>query len=406
MIKKYDCIIAGAGLAGFAAAVGASKAGAKVLLFDRMPGVGGTAVYTITPVLSGWSNKCICNNAGLLLADKLKQYNAFDWRGTKIVTDEDSLQRAMTDVLQEHNVDILCGATLCRVERKHDRICSVKLMTSGGLLEFSADNFVDATGDAALSLLAGAETIVPAEDESMTKTLMFKVRNVRNFDKEEVVKLFNEHVSEFPVKIQNAFMGLPLIDKDEVLLNLTAVTGNAADPAELSRMYNELTLQIAPVMEFLKKHIPCFANAVVSKIAPVTGVRYTRSVRGLRTLTMLDIHNPQMPPEPVAFCGNYIGGHYIKHFSSPWGNEINGNPAVPYGAIRAKGVSNLLTAGRIIDVEPQIISAVRLAAECLATGQAAGIAAALGVPDYQTLYAELDRQECLEWLKEMKEKNN
>ena len=113
-----------------------------------------------------------------------------------------------------------------------------------------------------------------------------------------------------------------------------------------------------------------------------------------------------MPPEPVAFCGNYIGGHYIKHFSSPWGNEIKGNPAVPYGAIRVKGVSNLLTAGRIIDVEPQIISAVRLAAECLATGQAAGIAAALGVPDYQTLYAELDRQECLEWLKEMKEKNN
>ena len=400
-MKRYDCIICGAGLAGFAAAIGASQAGAKVLLLDRMPGVGGTAVYTITPVLSGWRNKSICNGAGILLADKLRQYNAFDWRSTKIVTDEDSLQRAMTAVLQEHNIDILCNATLCRVDRQNDRINSVTVTTAGGLLEFAADNFVDATGDAVLSLLAGAETIVPAEDESMTKTLMFKVRNVKNFDRDEVVKLFNENVSEFPVKIQNSFMGLPLIDSDEVLLNLTAVTGNAADPAELSRMYNELTIQIAPVMVFLKKYIPCFANAVVSKTAPLTGVRYTRTVRGLRTLTMMDMHNPQMPPEPVAFCGNYIGGHYIKHFASPWGNEIKGNPAVPYGAIKVKGISNLLTGGRIIDVEPQVISAVRLAAQCLATGQAAGVAAALGVPDYQTLYTELDRQNCMQWLKDI-----
>ena len=29
-MKKYDCIIAGAGVAGFAAAIGAARAGAKV----------------------------------------------------------------------------------------------------------------------------------------------------------------------------------------------------------------------------------------------------------------------------------------------------------------------------------------------------------------------------------------
>ena len=50
-MKKYDCIVAGAGLSGFAAAVGAAQAGAKVLLLDRLPSVGGTAVYGLTPIL-------------------------------------------------------------------------------------------------------------------------------------------------------------------------------------------------------------------------------------------------------------------------------------------------------------------------------------------------------------------
>ena len=191
-------------------------------------------------------------------------------------------------------------------------------------------------------------------------------------------------------------MGLPLLDKDEVLLNLTAVTGNAADSDEMSRMYDELVQQIAPVMEFLRANIPHFSDAVVTKIAPVVGVRFTRTVRGERTLTMADMHNAETPPEPVALCGNYLGGHYIKQYNSPWGKEITGNPAIPYGAIKVKGIANALTAGRIIDVEPQVISAVRLAAQCLATGQAAGIAAALGVPDYSVLKKELDRQKCMQ----------
>lgn len=398
-MTTYDCIIAGAGLSGFAAALGAAQAGAKVLLLDKMPAAGGTAVYAMTPVLSGWQNSTIGDAAGKILADELKKNNSFEWRRNRIVTDEDSLQYAMTNVLKNSGIDTLFSATLCGAETKDGKISSISAMTIGGLKKFTAANFVDATGDAVLSLLAGAEIIVPEDEESMTKTLMFKVRNVKNFDRETVVNLFKENADKFPVKIVDAFMGLPLLDETEVLMNLTAITGNAADPAAYSNMHDELYKQIAPVMDFMRRNIPCFADAVVSKTAPAVGVRYTRSVKGLRSLTLDDIHNPEMPPEPVAFCGKYIGGHYVKQYKSPWGYEVSGNPAVPYGAIRVKGISNLVTAGRIIDADPKVISAVRLAAGCLATGQAAGIAAALGIPDYDTLKKELERQNCLDWLK-------
>lgn len=117
-----------------------------------------------------------------------------------------------------------------------------------------------------------------------------------------------------------------------------AAGGSSAEPEVLSGMYKMLYGQIEPIMEFLRRYIPCFADAVVTKVAPVVGVRYTCSVRGLRSLSMDDMHNPQMPPEPVAGCGCYIGGHFIKGYSLPRGKEITCNPAVPYGAIRAAGL--------------------------------------------------------------------
>ena len=396
---RYDCIVAGAGASGFAAAVGAAQAGAKVLLVDRMPAAGGSAVYTMTPVLSGWRNDSWGKAVGSMLAEKLQKYGACDWRVCRLVTSEDYLQKAMMEILEDFYVDTLFNATLCGVSCSDDRIEKISVMTSGGIREYSAANFVDATGDAVLSRLAGAEIIIPDDSESMTKTLMFKVRNVHGYDRDEVKALFKEHIGDFPVKIQDSFMGLPLLCEEEMVLNLTAVTGNAADPEALSRMYKELCDQVGPIMDFLRRYIPCFADAVVTKLAPGVGVRYTCSVRGLRTLSMDDMHNPQMPPEPIAGCGSYIGGHFIKGYSSPWGKEITGNPAVPYGAIRAAGLKNLLTAGRIIDVDPRAVTAIRLVAQCLATGQAAGIAAALNVPEYDVLFRELERQGCVDWMK-------
>ena len=195
-------------------------------------------------------------------------------------------------------------------------------------------------------------------------------------------------------------MGMPLIDKEEVVLNLTAVPGNAADPEQYSAMYRELFDQIAPIMDFMRKYIPGFADAVVSKVAPQVGVRYARSVVCCQRLTVEDMFNPEMTPEPVAFCGSFIGGHFIKQFESPWGAQVTGKPAIPYGALRVKGVENLLAAGKIIDVEPRAISAVRLAAGCMSSGQAAGIAAALNVPEYPVLRKELERQNCMFWLEQ------
>ena len=392
-MKKYDVIIAGGGVSGFAAAIGASQAGARVLLFDRQPSVGGTAVYAMTPVLGGWK----ADRKGGGVADMLKEYleerNELIWRGNNADTEEECLQDAMLALLEEAHVDMLFDAELVSAKCADDRICSITVKQNSELLEFAADNFVDATGEAALALIAGALTTVPPVELSMTKTLMFKVRNIRSFDKVSINKRFRE--KEFPIPGQDKFMGTQLLRDNEANLNLTAVVGDASLPEERERMYRELQNQVPVIVEWLRKEFPEFAELEVVRVAPILGVRYTRSIVSRRQLVLADMQNSEPPPEPVGFCGSYIGGHYINGYSSPWGHVITGRPAIPYGSLRSANINNLLACGRIIDVDPRVISAVRLCVNCISSGQAAGIAAALDIPDYEVLAEELKRQKCL-----------
>ena len=392
-MKKYDVIIAGGGVSGFAAAIGASQAGARVLLFDRQPSVGGTAVYAMTPVLGGWK----ADRQGGGVADMLKEYleerNELIWRGNNADTEEECLQDAMLALLEEAHVDMLFDAELVSAKCADDRICSITVKQNSELLEFAADNFVDATGEAALALIAGALTTVPPVELSMTKTLMFKVRNIKSFDKISINKRFRE--KEFPIPGQDKFMGTQLLRDNEANLNLTAVVGDASLPEERERMYRELQNQVPVIVEWLRKEFPEFAELEVVRVAPILGVRYTRSIVSRRQLVLADMQNSEPPPEPVGFCGSYIGGHYINGYSSPWGHVITGRPAIPYGSLRSANINNLLACGRIIDVDPRVISAVRLCVNCISSGQAAGIAAALDIPDYEVLAEELKRQKCL-----------
>jgi len=54
---------------------------------------------------------------------------------------------------------------------------------------------------------------------------------------------------------------------------------------------------------------------------------------------------------------------------------------IPYGALLPLGVENLLTAGRCISGTHRAHASYRVMAICMATGQAAGIAAALSLKE-------------------------
>ena len=392
---EYDVVIAGAGPAGFGAAMGAARMGKKVLIFDRNSGPGGVASYCGCPVFSGLRSFVPEESGGAagIFASSM-QNNSMIWGDVKLNSSEFSVSLIMTRLLKQAGVDMLFYVELTDVELCCDTITSVTVTGCGKHITIKGKSFVDCTGDAVLAHMAGAETVTGSAEETMTKTLLFRVTGVENYNRELCVKAFEE--GNFPYSHQDRFMGTPVGEKGEdFLLNLTAVSGCAQDPFELTKMDMELKEQLPVVLEWAKKTLPGFANCHLVAVAPVIGVRGGRNIVGGEQITENDLRENTPVAEPVAIGKRTYGEHYVKTFVAPWAFWKGGGPReVPYGALRSVNITNLAAGGRGIGIEPKAVSAIRLMPVCIATGQAAGIAAAMGFPVYAELRQELVRQKC------------
>jgi hypothetical protein len=63
--------------------------------------------------LSGWPKAVLGNAVGGMLGEELKKLNAYEWRVNKIVTNEDSLQSAMMNILQRQSTYALRSTAGC-----------------------------------------------------------------------------------------------------------------------------------------------------------------------------------------------------------------------------------------------------------------------------------------------------
>ena len=393
---KYDVIVVGAGAAGFGAAMGAAQAGKKVLLVDRNSTPGGSTVFSGTPVFSPYlaPEKHPFRGVFAQFTEQVKERALINPYNHAWNVSEFDTALFMTRMLKGAQVDMLFYATLTDVHCSGDKIEKITLLCSGKKLDMTADFFVDTTGDAILSQMAGVPLLEPQEDECMTKTVLFKVTGVKNFDKKKLAELFPQ--LEFPYPWQDRFMGGPAgPDGEDILLNLTAVSGDALDPFDLTRMDMELREQVFNICDWMRKKLPGFENARPVFVAPQIGVRFSRCIVGKEQITCDDLDNDTPVSEPVAWGKRSYGDHFTKTFQSPWRKCNIGLRAIPYGALLPQKVANLAVGGRCISMDPKIATAVRYAPCCMLTGQAAGIAAALGIPSYDILRSELEKQNML-----------
>jgi hypothetical protein len=255
--------------------------------------------------------------------------------------------------------------------------------------------FVDATGDAELvSRAGGAVRDFPIE-ESMTKSLLLRLGGVRGWDRAELTKRYRAlyETGKAPFPSQDRFMGMAMINPGEVSLNFTLAVGDALSAGELTRMDAELREQALTTLGWFREHMPGFEDAFLMEAAPRIGVRAGRAIVGRRTLTVEDIENGNPVSDPVAVLRRRFGGHGIRRFADGAHGGDAGAQGLPYGTLLPADLRNVVAGGRSISAEPFAITAVRLMATCMATGEAAGVAAALAAREgreiAQVPYAEL-----------------
>ena len=176
--KKYDVAVAGAGIAGVAAAVQAAREGKKTVLLEKTIFSGGLAttglVYIYLPICDGNGHQVSFGITEELLKLSLK-YGPGDipanWSREK---DAPEVQRyrcifspaaymlALDEFLIENGVDVWYDTLVAAVEKDDSGLRAVIVENESGRGRIEAKCFVDATGSALLARRAG----LPIFDEN------------------------------------------------------------------------------------------------------------------------------------------------------------------------------------------------------------------------------------------------
>jgi hypothetical protein len=166
--------------------------------------------------------------------------------------------------------------------------------------------------------------------------------------------------------------------RKEVCLNTTRVGGiDGMRTGDLSASLATLSDQVWQCSEFMRKNIPGFENAAYSGIASRVGVRETRRIEGLVSLTEQDVLEARKREDGIG-----KGSHHVDIHQSGTGQvripvKDGGSYDIPWGCLVPRGVANVAAAGRILSADRGAHGSARVMGPCLAMGQAVGTATVL-----------------------------
>ena len=388
---ETDVLVVGAGSAGCAAALAAARQGRAVTIVDRLGFLGGTSTAVLDTFYAFYTagenpRKVVSGVADLpvdaLLARGLARIrpNSFG-SGNGVTYDPETLKIVWTRLLFDAGVRVILGAQFVDAHLARDRVTGVTLAAKGGLLTVEARAVVDASGDA--DVVASAQGVFQSDTElQQPATVTFRMTGV------DMPRFRAEGRPRLPELLEaGRAAGLDLPGRGgsmhesgapgTVLTALTRVEQPAFDRPEDSGSA-ELAgiLQVDDWVEFLVRFVPGFADAALSAISPMAGVRESRRVLGTQTLTEDDVLAGRRRDEQVAVCGAPIEDlAWVATRWVPGGGD--GAYGIPFGALVPVGLGGIAVAGRCLSATHAAHASARSMATCMAMGQAAGTAAAL-----------------------------
>lgn len=414
--KRYDVVVVGGGFAGAAAAIAAAREGKKVRLVEKYNCLGGAACYDlVNPFMRYWAwaneektEKKVLS-AGLFgeIVEKLGAMGALK-PGNNTCFNEEYLKLILNRMATEAGVDLLYQTTVVGVKKNGNKIGAVTVSNVSGTYDIEGDVFIDATGDANLSHLAGVPYKVGRESDGLCQpmTLCFRLGGVD-------LKLFQEtraginplyNKLQEQGKIKNPRENVLIFQNvaDGVLhFNTTRIVKldptNAEDVTKAEIMARE---QVFEMVDFLRENFEAFKNCTLISTGMQIGARESRMIVGEYTLTQEDLLACTKFEDGIAACNYDIDIHSpdgagTSHYYFPTGAYYT----IPYRTLVPKNSENLLVAGRCISATHEAQASVRIMSTVCTLGEAAGVAAAVACED-KTAVKDVDVQKVRSLLRE------
>lgn len=422
VLMEADVVVVGGGTTGPVAAIAAARRGKRVVMIERFGSLGGILTLGLNTKPSGalvgglpleiWNLARSMRGAG-------SDYMALTKTGeVKIAspTDPEIMKMLLTRLCVESGVQILFETFVSGPRVENGAVTGVIIENKGGRQFVAAKVVIDCSADADMAAKAGAPFVMGSggtQQKMQPVSMYFTMNNVdikrlahwaRTSDDIPARAIpdtdpgldfglwltgFNKTMQRFQqetgIKLQRENITLKTAG-GLMYVNGTRVTGiDVFSPTEFTKAIVECYRQIEAVARCLCERVPGFENARIGQVSPVLGVRETRHVRGEYTLTGPDSLGGKRFDDSIAADASALDIH------DPKGTDVDFQSLppyeIPYRCLVPLTVEQLLVAGRCISADHVAHARSRNMPACMATGQAAGVAAAIAVEEGTTVRA-------------------
>ena len=391
---QCDVLVAGGGSAGLAAAVASARCGARTLLVERHGCLGGMVPVAFVHSICGLYRLAdqpepVLANPGFPSEFARRLLSSGGAYGP--------VRMGRVDVLLHDPAAFsgLCGRIVGETPNLEVRfetevtgavggasIRSVEISSRGLLQTVEPKAVVDATGDAVVTSLSGAGFEMENSARLQRPAFIFSLQGVDPGAVGEAGRMKLAHrwvaairAGQLPPEALGAMLRL---SGDVVFVTLDLEGAQGMDPTSpvcLEALRSEGHRLALLIAGFLKENVDGFSKSSISAFPLQVGIRESRRMLGRYRMEADDLgvrfeDEVALATWPMELRERANGARLRF--------PANGEPGgIPLRALRSNSMENLFGAGRCLAGSHEAQASLRVIGTCLATGEAAGIAAAL-----------------------------
>lgn len=363
VVDTADVLVVGGGPSGVAAAIAASRSGARTILVERYNHLGG--LWTgglVLPLLSthaiNQQNKQIktLHGIGDEIAQRLKKIDMLINEINPII-DPEAAKYVLEVMVKETGVNMYYHCWASNVISENNTIKAVVLETKSGRIAIQPKVVIDCTGDGDIFHLAGENY----DTMNYEIGLVHRLGNIDRIDENRPGYKKMKIGGETPIPSVN-WVNMGGGEYEDAL-----------DFRRLSELQQQHRLEIWESVREIQS-TPGYEEVFLLDTAPQQGVRMSRILKGEYQLTLEDSMTFRSFDDVIGINGGWTSVLY-RGKDVQWDERPMWQ--IPYRSLVPKKTQNLLVAGRCFSFQQDLFQDTRVIGTCLVTGHAAGVAAAI-----------------------------
>lgn len=396
VVGSYDTVVCGGGPAGWIAAVSSARAGKKTALVEKYGFIGGTATAGYVVPISGFhfNGKRVVGGIAWEFVEELIKLDAalVEYPKGHVSVNPEYYKLVSRKMLEEAGVDLYTNTYLSDCITDGKKVTHIIVNSKNGTEAITAKCFIDATGDADIFARAGAP-MMEKTNELQPMSLCFVITGVDTSTDllKNCIHHDGKHGNSINTVIHNYLaevgktedvpqFGGPwfnvLLNGNSLAVNITRAEADATDREAYTKAEAKLHRDMFVIVDLLKQKFDEFKNAEIVVSGINAGVRETRNIKGVYTLTNEDFQKGLDYACPVAQCAHPMDIHKAKDDEQIL-IYLDKNSYVPYETMVSYSLDNVIAAGRCLSAESNPYASLRVQATLMSVGECAGLAASL-----------------------------